>query len=214
MASEERVEASARERAGRTLRCQLAGGRWPPGTMLQENDLSRELGLSKTPVREALLALSEHGLIRPLARVGYLVPEIALRDVAEVFALRELLEARIAADVAATRAGAGGAADLDGTPPAQRERALHEQLAAMAGGPRMKAALGWLLDETDRMIAYLDPERGRSPLLLTEHVALLDAVVSNDPMLARALMTVHLSHMRESLMATLRQRLREQAELP
>jgi GntR family transcriptional regulator, rspAB operon transcriptional repressor len=213
VASDEKGGASARARAAGELRRHLASGRWSPGTVLQEGDLAQELGLSKTPVREALLALSEHGLVRPLARVGYLVPEITLRDIAEVFAFRELLECQIIADVTGTRSTLNTVPEAHGVTAEEREHAFHSDLATLGGGRRVGATLGALLDEARRITAYLDPGSERLGRFLGDHQALLDAILSHDLMLARALMTVHLTHMRESLMATLRQRLREEAEL-
>lgn len=214
MAIDDKGEARARERAAAQLRRHLAGGRWAPGTVLQEGDLARELGLSKTPVREALLALCEHGLVRPLARVGYLVPAISLRDVAEVFSFRELLECQIVADVAGLRSTVNSLPEARADTPEEREHAFHADLALLAGGRRVGASLASLLDETRRITAYVDPERERVARLAGDHDALLDAILAHDLMLARALMTVHLTHMRESFMAVLRQRLREQAEIP
>jgi DNA-binding GntR family transcriptional regulator len=203
----------ARERASDQLRHDLAGGRWPPGTVLQEGDLAQELGLSKTPVREALLALSEHGLVRPQARVGYLVPAISLRDLAEIFSLRELLEGQIAADVATAHRTAAPLAEPAAGPLAWREHAFHADLATLSGNRRVVVQVGTLLDESQRAQAYLDPAHERTPSLVAEHEPLLAAIAAGDRMLAAALMTIHLTHMRESLMASLRQRLREQSDV-
>ena len=212
-ASTDKAGDLARERASSQLRRQLAMGRWPPGTILQESDLAHELGLSKTPVREALLALSEHGLIRPQTRVGYLVPEVSLRDLAEIFSLRELLERQIVADVASAHRGAASLPEPASGPAEQRERAFHADLAALSGSRRVEVQIATLLDESQRAAAYLDPAHERAGRLLTDHEPLLEAVAAGDRMLAAALMTIHLTHMRESLMASLRQRLREQSEL-
>lgn len=210
----ERADGSARDRAVGELRRHLASGRWPPGTVLQESDLADELRVSKTPVREALLILSERGLVRPLARIGYLIPNISLRDVAEVFAYRELIECQLIADVADIGRAGIDLPEARASEPSASEQAFHGALAALAGGRRMQATLRVLLDESDRLFAHLDPARERLSRLVADHDAVLGAILGGELILARALMTVHLTHMRESLMATLRQRLREQSELP
>lgn len=214
MAQDDSGDLTARERAVEEIRRQLAGGRWAPGAILQESDLAAQMGLSKTPVREALLTLSEHGLIRPVARVGYRIPEISLRDIAEVFSLRELIECQVAADAAGLRGAASALSEATAAGPAERERDFHQNLAALAAGRRTQGFLRGLLAESQRFAAHLEPDGERAARFLGEHNALLDAVLAGDLMLARALMTVHLTHMRESFMATLRQRLREQSELP
>lgn len=213
MPSGDAEDRSARTRARAELRGFLVTNRWGPGTVLQEGDLAKELGLSKTPVREALLALSEQGLLTPMARIGYRVEEISLRDLADVFSYRDLLECHMGTEIASMR----GPVDTNRTrthgSAAERERQFHADLAAAYGSTRVERTMAVLLDESQRMLSHLDPEGALTVKLLADHDGIQDAIHSHDPVLAAALLTVHLSHMRESLMAILRQRLREQSEI-
>ena len=71
-----------------------------PGTPLSEVDLSKRLGSSRTPVRESLHQLSREGLVRLVPGRGAFVAEISMRDIIELFQMREALEthaARLAA---------------------------------------------------------------------------------------------------------------------
>lgn len=201
----------ARERALNALQKRLMEGQWPPGTVFQEQDLADELELSKTPVREALLALSMRNLVRAVPRVGYVVVGIELEDVAEVFRFRTLIEGDLVTALASrgTRLPDPG----EGKHPWDSEQAFHAGLAKMGAGPRMRRTLQELLDDSNRTIHVLNfpPESGQ--LLVEDHQAIAEAVRSRDGALARALITIHLSRLRESLMACLRQQLRNQNRL-
>ncbi|NLI96309.1 MAG: GntR family transcriptional regulator [Synergistaceae bacterium] len=82
----------------------MSEGRLLPGDTLFETALSQELGLSRTPVREALARLVAEGLLEnPAGTRGYRVPELSLEDMQQVFQAREILESSAAA-LAAERA--------------------------------------------------------------------------------------------------------------
>lgn len=63
-----------------------------PGTRLKEDEIADELEVSRTPVREALLALAQDGLVTFIPRKGAYVIEITRKDVEEIYAIREVLE--------------------------------------------------------------------------------------------------------------------------
>jgi len=65
-----------------------------PGTQLQIEMLAEQMGVSRTPVREALLRLEQDGLTQIVPRVGVFVTGISKRDLEELYELRELLESR------------------------------------------------------------------------------------------------------------------------
>jgi DNA-binding GntR family transcriptional regulator len=72
------------------LDCVLA-----PGTPLVETRLAEELGVSRTPVRRAIARLEQEGFVTPDASKGYKVAEISLRDLQELYQLREILECHL-----------------------------------------------------------------------------------------------------------------------
>ena len=63
-----------------------------PGTGLSEGDLSKQLGISRTPTREALKRLEEDGLVQIVPRKGAFVTDVTIETIVEVFQLREALE--------------------------------------------------------------------------------------------------------------------------
>ena len=74
------------------LRDSILEGHLKPGEMLNEATLAKELGISRTPLREALLELSVQGLIKILPRKGVQINYFTERDVEEVFELRKIIE--------------------------------------------------------------------------------------------------------------------------
>ena len=206
----ETTEALARTRAIEAIQAGLLASRWPPGTVLQEQEIARELRLSKTPVREALLTLAAKGRLVSVPRVGYAVPGLSLADLAELFTFRALIEGEVVTALA-SRGHAVACAGQTDSSAVEAEHAFHRAMAASAGGgPRLRGALEELVDATTSAMAHLDMPQDIARALADEHAALSAAIAARDLRLARALSTVHLTRMRETLMATLRQRFRDE----
>ncbi|MDA8107504.1 MAG: GntR family transcriptional regulator [Betaproteobacteria bacterium] len=79
------------DRVYATLREHLRAGRVPTGQPLQEAALATQLGVSRTPVREALARLASEGLVVPEGR-SFTVPALTDQDIEDIYALRHLLE--------------------------------------------------------------------------------------------------------------------------
>jgi DNA-binding GntR family transcriptional regulator len=102
-APSERPETVETRSAGlaRTIRGAIMDGRLKPGQPLREGELAQELGTSRTPIREALLLLQSEGLVEASPNRGSVVRRYDETDLAELYALRAVLEgyaARCAAD--------------------------------------------------------------------------------------------------------------------
>jgi DNA-binding GntR family transcriptional regulator len=93
---------SASTVAGEIIREAIVDGRLAPGQRLKEEEIARELGMSRTPVREALLLLQSDGLVESVPRRGATVRAYAVDDLDDVYELRAVLEGH-AARRAATR---------------------------------------------------------------------------------------------------------------
>src|SRR5919202_2925313 len=92
---------SAAARVYAHVKERLLDGRFPPGSLLSENEVSQRLGLSRTPVRQAFVQLEGEGLLELYPKRGALVVPIAASEVEDVFEARLLVEehcARRAAD--------------------------------------------------------------------------------------------------------------------
>ncbi len=81
-----------REKAYEYLKASILSGRINPGERLTEEHLARELGISRTPIREALHKLESEGLIKPLATRGFVASRDSKEEVEELFEIRAVLE--------------------------------------------------------------------------------------------------------------------------
>ncbi len=81
-----------RERAYEYLKSSVLSGHFNPGERLTEEHLAKKLGVSRTPVREALHKLESEGLIKPLETRGFMVSYDSIDEVEELFEIRALLE--------------------------------------------------------------------------------------------------------------------------
>jgi DNA-binding GntR family transcriptional regulator len=97
--------ASVADRAYLSLRERILAGDLPPDARLHQEDLSRELGVSRTPVREALGRLAAEGLVELLPNRGARVAEVGLADMEAAYQARLIVEPPAAA-LAAQHAGA------------------------------------------------------------------------------------------------------------
>ena len=121
------------ELAVRRLRAEIVGGAFAPGERLVEEQLTRRLGISRAPLREALRLLGQQGLVEHLPRRGVRVVALSARDIDELFSLRDVLE-RFALECVL---GRGGVPDLDGLGVA---RAAVERMEAAPGDAAEQAA--------------------------------------------------------------------------
>lgn len=97
------VESNLREQVLQQVRSEIISGQSEPGTMYSVPSLAAALGVSTTPVREALLELARGGLIEPLRNRGFKVVAPDLAQLRNLFDMRELLEVYAAETVALKR---------------------------------------------------------------------------------------------------------------
>src|SRR5215216_1285768 len=77
----------------RKLKDLISEGTYPPGSVLTEQTLARELGVSRTPIREATRRLEADGCVTTIPGRGALVRSLSAQDLEEIFVVREELEA-------------------------------------------------------------------------------------------------------------------------
>jgi DNA-binding GntR family transcriptional regulator len=206
------MEESLADRAYGALRSSIAEGRLRPGARIGETALAEQLGISRTPVREALQRLARDGLVALDARNGARVVELGLEEIQELYDLREILEGSTAR-FAALNAKAN---DL------QRLNAILEREATQLDDPVALARLNKLYHQ-----ALCEAARNRylsdavatfsSTLLLlgpttlaaerrgeeshAEHRAVVEAVAAGDAEQAEAVMRGHIRRARELRLA-------------
>ncbi len=87
-----KIAVSVRERTYEYLKSSIFSGHFTPGERLAEEHLAEELGVSRTPVREALHRLEQEGLIKPMGSRGFCIPRDSEKEIEDVFELRTVLE--------------------------------------------------------------------------------------------------------------------------
>jgi DNA-binding GntR family transcriptional regulator len=92
---------SAAARAYRYVKERLLDGRYPGGVLLSENELARELGISRTPVRQAFVQLETEELLDMYPRRGALVRPVSMSEAEDVLEARLLIETHCVRRVAA-----------------------------------------------------------------------------------------------------------------
>ncbi|SFR99716.1 transcriptional regulator, GntR family [Agrococcus baldri] len=207
----------ASDRAYASLRAAIVDWELEPGTVLQEVEQAARLGVSRTPLREALSRLASDGLVEPLPGRGLVVSAFSLEDVAQLYELRAALETH-AARLAAARHRAEPFQELEAafTRVADvlddDDEAHHGYYALVA---RFDAAIDeavgnrFLVADLQSMRAHLARARRlsrRSQQRLTsaaaEHLAIVRAILDGDGELAANATHVHLSNALRSIRQT------------
>ncbi|MBN1317533.1 MAG: GntR family transcriptional regulator [Anaerolineales bacterium] len=185
-----------------TIRQSIISGELKPSDVLNEGELAKRFGISKSPVRDALSWLTFEGLLKPLPRFGYIVTSFTVRDIQESFYLRELLEVE-AVRLAVERITDEEFKLLEETArmpsySTQLNRQFHMILAESSGNQRLARLIGQLLDEMERMIA-LDPVVW-SAADTTEHTDLVEAIRQLDIATAEEATRKHIELVRSRVM--------------
>ena len=196
------------ERALDTLREDILRGALPAGARLGEVELAERLGVSRTPVREALSRLAAEGLVELVPNRGARVASWTVDELEGVFALRSLLEPQLTAlavphatpadldaldDLAARMVDLG---DRDPDALVPLNRAFHGRLVELAAAPALATALAGAVHSplvARNFHAYDAASLHRS---LAHHAEIVAALRAGDPEWARAAMTAHIHNAR------------------
>jgi DNA-binding GntR family transcriptional regulator len=194
------------------LREQILTGRMRPAQAISENELARQLGVSRTPVREAIIRLASDGLLTVRPQVGTTVAPIDVENVADVQFLREAVECRTVA-LAALRVTPADARELRAQLKAQArvatrgdhaafvplDDAMHRKLVAMAGRPRVWRAVEDAKAQLDRVRFLSLEDPAWLATIHAQHEAIVERVLAGDAGGASAAMSTHLRAVFESI---------------
>ncbi|HSU46876.1 MAG TPA: GntR family transcriptional regulator [Arthrobacter sp.] len=206
----------ASDKAYAALRDDIIEWRLAPGTVLAEVEQSERLGVSRTPLREALGRLTAEGLTTAGGR-GVVVSGISLEDIDELFELRETLEGR-AAELAARRGDAGTFERLQrellrapelvtGGDPALHEYyqlvgRLDSAIDAAISNAYLAQAMRGLRVHLVRIRRLAADDARRLTAAAAEHAAIAEAIAAGNPKLAEAATIVHLHRSLSHIKAT------------
>jgi DNA-binding GntR family transcriptional regulator len=194
------------------LKDDIIACRLMPGTELREPDIAARYSVGRSPLREALLRLEAEGLVVIVPRQYCRVAPISLRDAADMFGLRRVLEpeaarlvARTANDAARTRLLAVAAGD-EAADFIDDNRRFHCTLASLAPNRRLAASCIEIIEQSDRLVRVsLAQIEGRRPdLLIGEHWAIAEAVVQGDTRTAARLLRAHIDAAETRVLSALR----------
>jgi DNA-binding GntR family transcriptional regulator len=194
------------------LRAQIVALDIPPGAALSENDLSLGFGVSRTPVREALLRLADEGLVEIVPKSGTTVSRIPYAQLGEAIVIRKALE-EVAVREASLRATKSQFTGLWALIERQREAAkaddrdafhgaddaFHAAIAEAAGYPGIWNLVNQVKVQVDRLRHLTLPEGGRMLRVTKEHAAVLSAMEKRDGNKAIRAMRSHLDGLEYSL---------------
>ncbi|HSK41738.1 MAG TPA: GntR family transcriptional regulator [Arenibaculum sp.] len=191
------------------LRRQIAWLDRKPGEPISEKEIAQYYGVSRTPVREALLRLADEGLVDIFPQSGTFVSLIPMDALPEAIVIRKALE-EAAARYAAERATPIHLAEIRGNLDIQAamnaagdqrgfhtaDEAFHELIAKAAGYPGFWTLAQQVKVQVDRYRLLTLPAPGRMGQVIEEHAAIADAIERRDPDAAAAKIGQHLDSLR------------------
>ncbi|NPV92642.1 MAG: GntR family transcriptional regulator [Firmicutes bacterium] len=206
-----------REIVFETLREAIITGVLKPGERLMEVQLAEEMGVSRTPVREAIRKLELEGFVVMVARKGAYVAGISLKDITDVFEIRAALEG-LAASLAADRASEEELEEMeravanrwvylentDLSSLVETDSEFHDILYRASRNQKLINILSNLREQIDRFraVSLASPGRGREAL--EEHKKIVEAISIRDPELALKLGQEHIENAENALLNNMR----------
>jgi GntR family transcriptional regulator, rspAB operon transcriptional repressor len=189
----------------RELRDEIVSMRRKPGEAIVEKQIAEIYGVSRTPVREAVLRLADDGLVEVFPQSGTYVSRIPRSRLSEAIVIRKALEegtVRYAA-LRATPANIKAlyanldlqnrmraAGDHEGFH--QSDEAFHALLAEISGYPGFWTVIQQVKVQVDRCRRLTLPEPGRLVQVISEHTAVVEAIAAHDPERAVKSIAAHL----------------------
>lgn len=191
--------ASAADTVYSTLKTRILRNKIAGGNQLLEDAVSADLGVSRTPVREALARLESEGLVEQVPRHGYRVIPITMEDIREIYQVLSPLET-VAAELLAQKkpnteevkalqeavdrmAAALKANDLDAW--AEADEMFHARLVDLCGNRRLARMAHLLFAQSHRVRLFTLRLRDKPSGSVKNHGALVDAIRKGRPDLAR-----------------------------
>jgi len=193
-------------------------GEMPPGTRLTEASLAEELGVSRAPLREALLKLEERQLIERVPYSGMRVAKLSQADILQMYEIREVLEG-LACRKAAARISAEEIHRLKeyidasearlASPAAADSRSLsaigdfHDEIARIGGNEQLRKMLGravWKFLRVNYQLRSRTQERLAEAVI--EHRRIIEALEARDAELSELLMRRHIAKAREGVLGS------------
>ena len=207
-----------RELVFESLREAIIQGKLGPGERLMEIQLAEEMGVSRTPVREAIRKLELEGLVVMTPRKGASVAGLSLKDIADVFEIRRALEG-LAAELASERATDEELEQMerylvkiseeievgDVDKVVETDTGFHSLLYKASRNERLTQIISNLREQIQRSRTTSLSYPGRMKIAVEEHRKIVEAVSARDGELARKLAHEHIENAENTLMRMIQQ---------
>lgn len=197
-----------------TLREAILQGKLEPGERLMEIALANQLGVSRTPIREAIRKLEIEGLVINAPRRGAVVAEITLKDLRDVLEVRRNLE-NLAVKLACEKANEQDIRELkelhrsfistlkneDLTEVAQADVKFHDKIYEITDNKRLIQILSNLREQMYRYrFEYIKDEIHRR-VLVDEHAMIIEGIENKDVDTAKKYMEIHIINQEKTIVA-------------
>lgn len=198
------------------LRQSILDGKLEPGKRLMEIQMAEQLGVSRTPIREAIRKLELEGLVVMVPRKGAYVADVSIKDILEVLEIRMVLEG-LAASLAAERMSDDEIKELTSICEQfkkyyeedniegmiEKDVEFHDCIFNSTGNEKLNQISQSLREQIYRFRVRYISRYDKAKELVEEHQALLEAIVNRDPENANKYGMAHIenltSHMMEQL---------------
>lgn len=198
------------DESSRLVREMILAGKLPAGTRLRQADLAERFGISRTPLREALMKLEQEGLITVLAHGGFRVVELRLEDAIELYDIRELLDglaARLTAESAESQTLKSLQGHLKKMEQCLQKQdahrwfihhvAFHEGVLRASGNSRLASLISNIRLSIQRFHPLLLTTENRLNNAFREHLAVFRAIQAKDSGQAERLARLHIANAKE-----------------
>lgn len=190
------------------LRSRIIAGQLQPGARIRQEEIAAEFGVSRIPIREALRALANAGLVTLVPSTGAWVTELSLEECREVYLMRERLEPLLLSLAMPTHTPESltefvhlaEAVERASAPGEflERDREFHRAIMAGAGEGRLSQTVDhlWNLSHYYRRRLLTPHVSDRKNDIFAEHRMILRALETGDVESAEAVMASHIRHTR------------------
>ena len=184
------------------IRCKLM-----PGEVINEQILTEELSISRTPIREALNRLEQEGYVEIMPKIGVVVKHITYKDVIEIFEVRQVLEpysiARFGDKLESGKLLYYKSQIMNPSDPVKEEdyfldTEMHRYFFHVCENKYFIDVLRHVLDQNNRVIIVSRGNGARMHDSKKEHIAIIDKLLEGDLENATELMKTHLKNCREA----------------
>ncbi len=187
------------------IRREILAGNLKPDQPLMERSIAQELGVSRTPVREALFTLQGEGLVELIPRKYARVRKVTYNDISQIYALRRVLESHSAENAAKYADNTAILAiqtaymrqkmlDKKCTALEQTDAdlAFHAAIAEASGSQILQTVVHQVLAYTAALRSSVKYDATQTKKALAQHKAVLDAIKARNPQKASELMSDHI----------------------